>query len=161
MNIAVARKFTPADPIEDRNSPIHRFFDEHHEALRNAARLLGGSAAINLVDKLIDALSSSHDLSCRTIKHLYDLEDLLALENVGDPDCVETGYFAAIDILDPVVDEICLLTDSLRSAIALLPEYQRPVPAVFRLNDLSHAASSHCSLASAVKFPVDGKGEAI
>jgi hypothetical protein len=161
MNIAATRKFTPADPIEDRNSPIHRFFDEHHEALRNTARLLGGSAAINLVDKLIDALSSSHDLSRRTIKHLEDLEELLALENVGDPDRAEAGYFAAIDILDPVVDEICLLTDSLRSAIAVLPEPQRPVPTVFRLNDLSHATRPHCSLASAVKFHIDGKGEAI
>lgn len=117
MNIAVVRKFTTSEPLETCILPIHEFFEIHRGALRNAARLLGGVDATRLVDEITDALSSNDDLSRRTIGLLHDLEDLLALENVGDPDRPEAGYFAAIDILDTVVDEICLLTDGLREAL--------------------------------------------
>jgi len=125
MNIAVARNFTAVETIDDYQSSIHQFFEKYRDALRNAARLLGGREAINLVDEIIDALSRNHDLTRRTIECLHDLEAVLALDHVGDPDRAESGYFAEIDILDPVVEEICFLTDGLRSALASLPEYER------------------------------------
>ena len=161
MNIAVARKFTPVDPIEDRNSPIHRFFEEHFDALLNAARLLGGREGVNLVEEINDALSRDNDFTRRTVEHLRDLEDLLALENVGDPDRVETGHFALIDILDPVVEEICLLTDGLRAAIAELPKNQSLPREGTHLGRSGHFSRSLCSPADALAFPASGMGDAI
>ena len=42
---------------------------------------------------------------------------VLSLDHVDDPGLPYKGYFAAIDPGDPVVDEICLLTDELRGAL--------------------------------------------
>ena len=51
MNIAVTRKFSAAEPIDDCYPPIHGFFEEHRDALRNAARLLGGREGVNFVEE--------------------------------------------------------------------------------------------------------------
>jgi hypothetical protein len=160
MNIAVARKFSAAEPIDDCDPPIHRFIEDHRDALLNSAGLLGGRAGVNLVEEIIDALSRDNDLSRRTIRLLHDLEDLLALENVGDPDRAETGYFSAIDILDPVVDEICLLTDGLRAAVAALSELQRAPSTETHPGVSGHLSSSPIRLAVPLAFRPDGMGDA-
>ncbi|MEH6506201.1 MAG: hypothetical protein V7786_07980 [Sulfitobacter litoralis] len=160
MNIAVTRKFSAAEPIDDCYPPIHGFFEEHRDALRNAARLLGGREGVNFVEEIIDALSRDNDLSRRTIRLLYDLEDLLALENVGDPDRAETGYFSAIDILDPVVAEICLLTDGLRAAVAALPEVQRAPSTEAHPGVSAHFSPSRTTLAVPLGSRPDGMGDA-
>lgn len=108
----------------------------------------------------IDALSHDRDLRRRTIERLHELEDLLALEHVGDPDRAEAGYFAAIDILDPVVEEICLLTDGLRSVVAALPEHERYLSAEFHPSGSGYVSRSQCPFANALAFPADGMGDA-
>ena len=160
MNIAVAHKFAAAETYEDQGLPIHGFFEEHRDALRNAARLLGGREGINLVDEIVDALSGEHDLPRRTIEFLHDLDDLLSLEHVGDSDRTESGYFAAIDIYDPIVDEICLLTDGLRTAIAALPEHQRLLSKGSCSKGSNHASQSQTPIAGPLAFVPRGKGDA-
>lgn len=160
MNIAVAHKFAATETYEDQGLPIHGFFEEHRDALLNAAGLLGGREGVNLVEEIIDALSRDNDLSRRTIRLLHDLEDLLALENVGDPDRAETGYFSAIDILDPVVDEICLLTDGLRAAVAALSELQRAPSIETHPGVSGHLSSSRIRLAVPFAFRPEGMGDA-
>lgn len=160
MNIAVARKFTINEPIETRNLPIHGFFEKHRDALRNAAHLLGGVDATHIVDEITDALSRDDALSRRTTGLLHDLEDLLALENVGEPDRPEAGYFTAIDILDPVVEEICVLTDGLREAVVALPKLQRPVGTDIHPRGSGNLSASRPRLANALAFPANGSGDA-
>lgn len=98
--------------------PVHAYFEQNSEALRHAARLLGGYDAMQGVDRIYAALKADGNISRRTRLSLEALRDLLRLENVGDPDRVEMGFFAVIDPSDPVVEEICVLTDGLDSAIA-------------------------------------------
>ncbi|WP_281968660.1 hypothetical protein [Roseovarius nanhaiticus] len=160
MNIAVAHKITPADSIDDRYLPIQQFFEEHSAALRNAARLLGGGEGISLVDEIVDALSRDDDLPRRTIGLLHELEDLLALEHVGDPDRSESEHFAAIDIFDPVVEEICLLTDGLNSAIAALHEHQRDRSAGFDSTGSGHVSRPRCRVADTFAFSNHRTGDA-
>ena len=160
MNIAVAHKFTTTEAAQDCCSAIHRFISAHRDALRNAARLLGGYNAIHLVDGIVDALDREHQPSRRTTDLLHDLEDLLALENVGDPDRVESGYFAMIDPSDPAVEEICLLTDQFREALHALPEHPDTGKGVGDKGRLLRPPPPIRQKASAVVFPLDTKGDA-
>lgn len=98
--------------------PVHAFFDRNQDGLRHAARLLGGYESMRLVDQIHEALQSDGDISRRTRLSLDALRDLFHLENVGDPDRPEMGFFAVIDPHDPIVEEICLLTDGLTAALS-------------------------------------------
>ncbi len=53
-----------------------------------------------------------------------DLSDILALEHVHVIGSEEEARFAAIDPSDPVVEELCLLTDQLTDAIAARARWQ-------------------------------------
>ena len=160
MNIAVARNFNAVETIDDGHSSIHQFFEKYRDALRNAARLLGGREAINLVDEIIDALSRNHPLARRTIECLHKLEGILALDYVGDPYRAESGYFAEIDIFDPVVEEICFLTDGLRSAVASLPEHPGHLRAGPRCEVSGNVARWRTWPSEPVSFPAFGEGDA-
>lgn len=98
--------------------PLHAYFEQNGEGLRHAARLLGGYDAMQRVDRIYAALQADVNISRLTRMSLDAVRGLLCLENVGDPDRVEMGFFAVIDPSDPIVEEICLLTDGLTAAIA-------------------------------------------
>lgn len=98
--------------------PVHAFFDRNQNGLRHAARLLGGDVSMRLVDNIHEALQSDARIARRTRISLEQLLNLLRLENVGDPDRPEMGFFAVIDPSDPIVEEICLLTEGLTAALA-------------------------------------------
>ena len=117
MNIATPWALKSSQLQDASKQPIHQFFQEHRQALRQAVRLLGGADAAVLVDELTDALTREPVASPRTMALLQELDDLLSLENVDDPDRVECGHFAEIDPSDPIVEEICLLTDGLHNAL--------------------------------------------
>ena len=97
--------------------PIHAFVETNHRALRHAARLLGGCESMRLVDEIHAALQSEATIPDRTALSLAALHDLLRLEHVGEPDRPEAGFFAMIDPHDPVVEDLCLLTDGLTAAL--------------------------------------------
>ena len=89
------------------------FLSENNEGLQNAALVLGGGLALKRVQYLLDPLSTSRELNRRARLDLVALHQLFTLEYVGDPEKLETALFAEIDPSDPMVEEICLLTDKL------------------------------------------------
>ena len=97
--------------------PILKFLSERHDGLWHAARLLGGYETSRLVDKCADAFERERRLTRTTRMMLDQILDVLTLENAHEPDMPYMGYFAAIDPNDPVVEEICLLSDGLTAAI--------------------------------------------
>lgn len=90
------------------------FLYAQNAALQNAAYLLGGAPELRRTQSLLDRLSSTQHLSRKSRQDLVSLYYLLALENVGHQDTFETARFAELDPEDPVAEELCLLTDSLR-----------------------------------------------
>lgn len=89
------------------------FLAEHNEGLQNAALVLGGSWALRRVQHLLDHLSSTGELNRRARLDLVALHQVLTLQYVGDPERIETMLFAGIDPMDPMVEDICLLSDQL------------------------------------------------
>lgn len=102
-------------------SALHSFVEEHRVGLTHAAELLGGPDAVRLVAKLEDRLCREEHPGAQTRRHARALLALLGLENVHDSDRIEAGCFAEISPEDPVVEEICLLCDGLRSAFEATP----------------------------------------
>jgi len=98
--------------------PVALFIAEHRSALMNAACLLGGRDASAKVERLAERLREECRLTRSARAMLDQLLALLMLEHVHDPERPEAAYFVLIDPADPVVAEICLLTDGLRDAMA-------------------------------------------
>jgi hypothetical protein len=105
-------------PKDDVPSDLNRFIDSHQDALYDAAALLAGGRGIHLVARIVDGMSDQEGLTMRTIRALNDLLHILALENVDDLTRPESHFFAAIDPSEPIVEEICLLTDELAAIIS-------------------------------------------
>ena len=103
---------TDADPF----APLRKFADPHRDALINAAELLGGRQGLRLALDALDGLASEIVPSRRTRNQLAELLDLLSLEHVHDETREEASRFAMIDPCDPLVEEVCALTDGLRDA---------------------------------------------
>lgn len=97
--------------------PVMAIFSRSHAAIWHATRLLGGYESARLVDRCIATLERDQTLTNCVQIMLDQILDILSLEEVDDPEKPFMGFFAAIDPSDPVVEEICLLTDALREAI--------------------------------------------
>lgn len=111
---------------DDAYRPLRSFFERHRRAIESAAELLGGAPGAKLARELSDELSCNDVISRRCRRRLDDLLDLFALEHVGDPDREEARIFAMIDPASPIVEEICLLTDLFRDALAQVALDQLP-----------------------------------
>ena len=96
---------------------LRRFVLDYHEALMHAATLLAGARGVRSVACLAGGLTEGAVPSRRTWAALRDLLGILTLEHVHDPDREECAFFAALDPMDPRVEEICLLTDRLRDVL--------------------------------------------
>ena len=107
-----------ATPVQPPNlNPLKSLFQERADALSNAATLLAGSKGAALVFAIRDALQRDDHLGRGVKTALQRLLDILSLENVDDLSRDEAARFAAIDPGDPVVEEVCMLTDELRDAL--------------------------------------------
>ncbi|PFG64313.1 hypothetical protein AXZ77_2948 [Thioclava sp. ES.031] len=102
------KHFTPLQP---QLIAMSSFLTEHAEPLLNAAGLLGGGQAIKQVAEILRDLPEQPKLTRRLARKLQGLRDLLTLEHVDDFETAEAEHFALIDPDDPVVPEICWLTD--------------------------------------------------
>lgn len=111
--------------------PVAELFAASSEGLANAAALLAGKDGARLVSRLHDAISRGATRASSTRRDLFDLLDILALEHVDDETRPEAAYFAGIDPCDPVVEEICLLTDQLREALDMA-DLERPLASRLR-----------------------------
>ncbi len=110
--------FSPEHAQCISSDPVLRFVSTHQDGLWHAARLLGGYASARLVEQCVEYLGQDRRVTPRTRIMLAQILSVLALENVDNPDLPYLGFFAVIDPSDPVVEEICLLTDGLTAAIA-------------------------------------------
>lgn len=102
------KHFTPLQP---QLIAMSSFLTEHAEPLLNAAGLLGGVQAIKQVAEILRDIPEQQKLNRRLARKLDGLRDLLTLEHVDDFETIEAEHFALIDPEDPVVPEICWLTD--------------------------------------------------
>ncbi|TMV14585.1 hypothetical protein [Arenibacterium halophilum] len=109
--------FVRKDRVTHPMNAILSFVSEHYEALWHAARLLGGYDSARLVDRCLERLTEDQTVTPRARIMLLQIMELLSLEQVDDPGQPYMGYFAAIDPCDPVVEEICLLTDQMREVL--------------------------------------------
>lgn len=98
--------------------PILSLFEDKHSELWHAARLLGGYDASRIVDKCAARLETLSYVDDQVMIMLDQILSTLSLEEVDDPEKPFMGFFAVIDPCDPVVEEICLMTDMLRDAIS-------------------------------------------
>jgi hypothetical protein len=99
---------------------VQEFLDRQGAALANAAYLLGGARASGTVFSLIEGIRNAQRLSKAHFRRLQALHALLVLENVGDPERLETALFVEIIPGSKAVDEICLLADALDDLLSSL-----------------------------------------
>lgn len=104
-------------PQSASSEPVLLYFNAHYQGLWYAAHRLGGCETARLVDQCAELLMHDQCLTRRTRIMLDQILSVLSLENVDHPELPYMDYFAAIDPLDPLVEEICLLTDGLRHAL--------------------------------------------
>jgi hypothetical protein len=118
MKLEPKSAFSPEITQEIPADPVFSFINAHQEGLWHAARLLGGYESARLVDRCVELLEQDRFVTPRTRIMLHQILAILALDLVDDANRPYMGYFAVIDPLDPIVEEICLLTDGLRHALA-------------------------------------------
>ena len=119
MNIPLKAAATASEsPAQFAAKPILALFARKYSEIWHAARLLGGYEASRLVDRCASTLEREAAITYRVRIMLDQVLAILSLDKVDDPDQPYMGYFAVIDPSDPVVEEICILTDELRSAIS-------------------------------------------
>lgn len=114
--------FTNHGPCADAQVDINgvqSLLCSHYDALLNGASLLSGHRGRRLVEQIRESVVLESRLTQRLIEKLFELLGILTLQNVHNEDLPEAGYFASIDPSDPVVEEICLLADRLRQALAV------------------------------------------
>ena len=105
---------------------LARFVVDHAAGLRTAAELMGGARHVRAFGEILDALGRDPIPNRRTLRQLDDLLLLLSLELVTDLESEEAVLFSLIDPADPVVADLCVLTDALRQALAA---YRRSIEA--------------------------------
>ena len=111
--------FSTDDAQEVPVDPVLAFFSSHYEGIWHAARLLGGYESARLVDRCAELLTQDQRVTNKARVMLDQILSILSLDRVEDPNLPYMGHFALIDPLDPVVEEICLLTDGLCHVLAL------------------------------------------
>jgi hypothetical protein len=120
----------PTGPSRSAETALARFLLGHVGALTSASALLGGQPAARRTARLIDELVEAPRLNSRLRRELVELHRLLALERVDDPDSLEAARFAEIDPSSPIVEEICVLTDTLRAHLLALANAEDSEPAL-------------------------------
>ncbi len=90
---------------------------DHSDALLCASRLLGGDLSARRTARLIEAAANQTTVSRLFLADLDWLHGLLTLRPVGDPDAIESAFFADIDPADPAIFEICSRAEELRTHI--------------------------------------------
>tara|TARA_R110002012_G_scaffold196179_1_gene364453 strand:+ start:674 stop:1078 length:405 start_codon:yes stop_codon:yes gene_type:complete len=92
---------------------IRRFFFYNGHDLALAALQLGGATAEKRVTSCAKRLATARRVDQHIRRELKAIHRLLSLENVGDPDNIETALFSNLDPASAEVETICLLMDML------------------------------------------------
>ena len=88
------------------------FFHHGHD-IAQAAALLGGAVAEARVISCALRLETATRIDARIRRDLVAMHRLLALHDVGDPECLDPDYFCDLHPASAEVETICLLTDRL------------------------------------------------
>lgn len=115
-------------PSSAAETALARFLLSHAEPLVSAAALLGGRPAVRRTARLLEELVDAPRLTRRRRREIVELHRLLSLDRVNDPEGLEAACFAEIDPSSPVVEEICELTDAMRSHLVALAEVEAEDP---------------------------------
>lgn len=99
---------------------VKKFMQTHDEALQNACVVLGGKYALTKCQKLLEAIGLANHLTDRLKRAVVALHRLLSLEDTLYTDSAENEYCAEIEPWNPIVADICVLTDQLADLIDLL-----------------------------------------
>ncbi len=105
------------DLTHDTLRELREFATLHCEALQNAALLLGCKPALRRTQALLDDISEAPRLTNRIRRELAALHALLSLQHVHDPDRIESACFADIDPVSTVVEDLCLLAETLQDVL--------------------------------------------
>ncbi len=92
---------------------IRRFFLDNGQELALAASQLGGAAAERRVASCAGRLVTARRVDHHIRRELNAIHRLLSLEDVGNPDNIETALFSDLDPGSAEVETICRLTDML------------------------------------------------
>ena len=98
-------------------SSLHQLLGSAPEAFAHAARLLAGKKGKQLVDDIVEALARNTRPDRRTLRNLVQLHRILSLDAIDDHSSEAEMLFMALDPADPIVEEICLLSDTLLHAL--------------------------------------------
>ena len=98
-------------------SPLHQLLESSADALVHAAELLAGRRGLRLVSDLIDDLGSNPVPTRRVLETADELLQVLSLDCADILGSEEAARFSAIAPWDPIVEDICLLTEALAAAI--------------------------------------------
>ncbi|TDK43836.1 hypothetical protein [Antarcticimicrobium luteum] len=96
---------------------VRRYFRDHGAALTAAASLLGGAKWESRCIQLMFRVDLTADLQDRHLHELAAFGRLLNLDRASDLDSEEAAQFTKLSPCDPVVHELCLLTDRFRDLL--------------------------------------------
>lgn len=116
--------FTHTEQTRETFDLARTLFLDHGQDLAVAARYLGGEAGESRVRSCALQLEAATRMDFRIRRNLVAIHSLLALENVGDPDCLETELFSNLHPGSAEVETICVLTELLED---LLLQIDRPM----------------------------------
>ncbi len=111
-------------PASAAETAIAQFLVSQAEPLVSAAALLGGRPAVRRTARLLEELVDTPRLTRRLRREIVELHRLLSLDRVDDLESLEAACFAEIDPSFPAVEEICELTDAMRSHLLALAEVE-------------------------------------
>lgn len=119
----------PAHPRDPLLLPTLNYFEEHGEALHNAAMLIAGAAAGRRVVALLSELQQASRLTRSVTRRLHELHQLISLEVLPHDDSELIDCSLYLDPQSAEVGEICLLADSLGSLLQNIEEHRVGTPA--------------------------------
>ncbi len=121
---------------------VRKFLIKHGTALAKAAHMLGGTGASGRVFILMTAVKEAQRLTRAQKNQLIDLHRLLTLEHVGDPERIETALFSEIHPDSSIVNDICVLSESLEALLWRISEADKAEPCLLHAHLTSKEAAA-------------------
>jgi len=104
---------------------VREFLKAHDMKLQDASHWLGGRAALMRCHRLRQRVANASKIDYGIRRELNWLADLLALRSVTDCDIIEGNYVTDIDLHNPIVEVICLLSEEIDLMLRdIAPEYE-------------------------------------
>ena len=104
---------------------VRDFLKAHDMKLQDASHWLGGRAALMRCHRLRQRVANASKMDYGIRRELNWLADLLALRAIDDCEFVESSCVTDIDIHDPIVETICLLSEEIDLLVRdIAPEYE-------------------------------------